>query len=126
MREPPPARDRRSGVRAGLVVGVGVGHVAAELDAFGVALAERGARTDENVEALLALWRADAAAFHGRWTQFSAVVERPPPLQQPHPPIMNAAFSARGHEFATRCADLSFVSAFDLESVAAKVSGSVA
>ncbi|WP_224391972.1 LLM class flavin-dependent oxidoreductase, partial [Pseudonocardia sp. ICBG1293] len=31
----------------------------------------------------------------------------------PHPPLMNAAFSPRGHQLAARYADVAFVSAFD-------------
>lgn len=78
--------DRLSGGR--LTVGVGVGHVAEELDAFGVTMAERGARTDECIEAMFALWHPGEATFSGRWVQFAGVVERPTPLQHPHPPII--------------------------------------
>jgi len=39
-----------------LTVGIGAGYVGEELDAFGVALADRGCRTDEHLEAVRALW----------------------------------------------------------------------
>src|SRR3954470_19053782 len=44
--------------RGRLTVGVGVGYVEPELRAFGVPLAERGARTDEYLAAMRALWTA--------------------------------------------------------------------
>ena len=71
-----------------LIVGVGVGHVGAELAALGASLADRGARTDEYLAALRALWAEPTPAFAGRFTAFAGVIERPRPVQRPHPPIV--------------------------------------
>src|SRR6266567_3734731 len=49
--------DSRSGGRVSVGVGVG-GEFGGEFDAVGVPLAERGARTDESIEILRALWRS--------------------------------------------------------------------
>jgi probable F420-dependent oxidoreductase len=56
-----------------LRVGVGVGWNVDELEASGVPWAERGARTDEALHVLKAIWTTDPVAFHGRYYQI------PPP-----------------------------------------------
>lgn len=71
-----------------LIIGVGVGYVEAELQAMGVCLADRGARTDEYLAAMRILWTEPAPSFHGRYVAFSGVFQRPFPVQRPHPPIV--------------------------------------
>ena len=71
--------DQLSGGR--LLLGIGVGWLKEEFDAIGVPFAERGARTDEAVTALRALWTQDAATFHGRFSDFTDCVLRPHPVQ---------------------------------------------
>jgi probable F420-dependent oxidoreductase len=70
-----------------VTLGVGVGYVEPELHALGVSLAERGARTDEYLAAMRALWAA-SPSFHGRWVSFEGVHQRPLPVQRPNPPIV--------------------------------------
>ncbi len=116
--------DAISHGRVGL--NVVAGWFAKELAMFGVDALDHDARyayTEEWLGVVLRLWAGEEFDHRGEWLNLEGGYSRPGPIQQPHPPIMNAAFSARGHEFATRCADLSFVSAFDVESVATKVSG---
>ena len=71
-----------------LSVGIGVGHIEAEMQALGVSFAERGARTDEYLAAMLTLWRESASTFAGRFIAFDGVVEHPRPIQRPNPPII--------------------------------------
>ena len=71
-----------------LIVGVGIGYVEPELQALGVSVLERGARTDEYLAAMRALWDEPVPSFNGRFISFSGVIERPRPVQQPHPPIV--------------------------------------
>lgn len=86
-----------------LIVGVGVGHVEAELAAFGVPMSERGRRTDESLERIREIWisplRSQAQAGNDH------VVQHPAPVQQPHPPIVVGGHSdaalARAARFAT-------------------------
>jgi probable F420-dependent oxidoreductase len=78
--------DALSGGR--LTVGIGVGYVEAELQALGVELSERGARADEYVEAMRALWDGAPGRFEGRFVSFADVIERPRPIQRPHPPLI--------------------------------------
>jgi probable F420-dependent oxidoreductase len=71
-----------------LTVGVGVGYVEPELRALGASLADRGARTDQYLAAMRALWDEPVPAFHGRFVDFAEVIQRPLPVQRPHPPIV--------------------------------------
>jgi len=71
-----------------LVIGIGAGWLKAEFDAVVTTpFAERGAVTDEYLEAFRALWTQDHARFDGRYTKFADLVFLPRPVQQPHPPI---------------------------------------
>lgn len=68
--------DSRSGGR--LTVGVGVGgEFRAEFDSVGVPVAERGARTDESIGVLRALWRGGPASHQGKFFSFRDVELRP-------------------------------------------------
>ena len=71
-----------------LVFGVGVGgENPKEFEASGVPHRERGARVDEGIEVLRALWRDTPATFKGRFTSFDAVSIDPKPVQPGGPPI---------------------------------------
>jgi probable F420-dependent oxidoreductase len=50
-----------------LRLGVGVGWNAVEFEALGEDFHTRGARCDEQIAVLRALWREEAITFHGRW-----------------------------------------------------------
>ena len=63
-----------------LVVGVGVGYLAAEFAALGVPLDERATRTDEYLEAMRALWTMATPEFHGRHVDFAGVDAHPRPV----------------------------------------------
>jgi probable F420-dependent oxidoreductase len=71
-----------------LIVGLGAGYVEAELRALGASLADRGARTDEYIAAMRALWDEPVPEFEGDFVSFSRVVQRPRPVQRPHPPLV--------------------------------------
>ena len=77
--------DALSGGR--VVFGVGAGWVAAESAMLGVPFAERGAVTDEYLQAMQELWTSPAPSFKGKYTQFSGLVFEPKPVQKPNPPI---------------------------------------
>ncbi len=83
---------------------------------------ERYEYSEEWLDVVLQLWGNDSEFDHrGRWLTVEGGYQQPKPLQKPHPPIMNAAFSPRGHQLAARYADISFVSAFDPASAHNKV-----
>lgn len=87
-----------------LIVGLGVGYLEAELRALGATLADRGARTDEHIAAMRALWDEPAPGFEGRFVAFSNVIQRPRPVQLPHPPIVIGGESPAAYRRA-RAAD---------------------
>ena len=62
-----------------LVLGVGVGWLREEFDAIGVPFERRGARTDEYIQALRALWSADET-FEGEFASFKAARSNPKPV----------------------------------------------
>jgi probable F420-dependent oxidoreductase len=70
-----------------LDVSVGVGHAVREFEVLGVPFGERGAITDETLDAMAELWSADEPSFHGRYFQIEGLAFEPKPVQQPRPPI---------------------------------------
>jgi len=71
-----------------LIVGIGVGWAEAEYEALGISYHERGARADEYLAAMRAIWSDEKPAYHGRYVSFQGVQAYPHPVQQPTPPIV--------------------------------------
>jgi probable F420-dependent oxidoreductase len=71
-----------------LIAGLAAGYVPAEFAATGVPMAGRGARMEDYIRALRALWSMDRPAYQGRFASFSGVDARPRPRQRPGPPIV--------------------------------------
>ncbi|SER39118.1 probable F420-dependent oxidoreductase, Rv2161c family [Lentzea albida] len=69
--------DLLSGGR--FTLGVGAGYLEPEMTAVGASFADRGARTDEYLDAMDQLWHADAPSFAGRFVSFSGVDAHPRP-----------------------------------------------
>ena len=69
-----------------LEAGFGVGYVPDEFDAIGVPFSERGARMDDHIDALRAMWRGDLD-FEGRFTSWHGVEAHPRPVVSDGPPI---------------------------------------
>ena len=70
-----------------LMVGVASGWLREEFELLGVPFRERGARTDEYLAALRALWTEERVTFRGRWVKLEEAAFFPKPIQKPHPPI---------------------------------------
>ncbi len=83
-----------------LIAGFGVGYLEAELRALGASLADRGAMTDEYLAAIHALWDEPPPDFGGRFVSFSNVIQRPRPIQSPHPPIVIGGDSSAAYRRA--------------------------
>jgi probable F420-dependent oxidoreductase len=66
-------------------LGVGVGWLREEFDALGVPFEERGARTDEYIDALRCLWREEEPCFEGRYARFDRAKSYPKPNQSTIP-----------------------------------------
>jgi probable F420-dependent oxidoreductase len=71
-----------------LMVGIGVGWVEEEYEALGVPFHDRGARADEYLAAMRAIWSEEKPAYHGKYVSFQGVQAYPHPVQQPTPPII--------------------------------------
>jgi probable F420-dependent oxidoreductase len=78
--------DYLSGGRTILGVGVG-GESGPDFDAVGVDPRERGARTDDAMQALRVLFRERPAAYEGRFFSFAGISIEPPPAQPGGPPL---------------------------------------
>jgi probable F420-dependent oxidoreductase len=72
-----------------LLLGLAAGYLEPEMSAVGVPMAERGARTDDYLAAMRALWTEPGPVEHvGRFTRFRGVDAHPRPLQPGGPRIV--------------------------------------
>jgi probable F420-dependent oxidoreductase len=71
-----------------VTLGVGAGYLEPEFRALGANFAERGAVTDEYLDAVRALWYAEHPEYHGRFVDFAGVDAYPRPLQRPIPLVV--------------------------------------
>ncbi|MFL0238895.1 LLM class F420-dependent oxidoreductase [Mycobacterium sp. SMC-17] len=69
------------------IFGVGAGWNLEEMRDHGTDPKTRGARLDESIEAITALWTTEPAEYHGKFVNFDASYCRPKPVRKPHPPI---------------------------------------
>jgi len=86
-------------------LGIGVGWMREELEAVGIDFDTRGARTDEMIDAMRALWSGDEASFAGDFFSFERAVSRPQPLQAGGVPIHVGGHSKAAARRAGRVAD---------------------
>lgn len=71
-----------------LELGLGVGWLKEEFEALGVEWARRGARNDEYVAAMKALWAGPHAEFHGEFVNFEPATCSPRPVNGSIPIIV--------------------------------------
>ena len=71
-----------------LTVGLGSGWLPQEYAAAGVPFERRGARMEEYLRCLQALWTEDPVEFAGEFYTVPRSHVGPPPVQRPHPPIL--------------------------------------
>lgn len=71
-----------------VILGVGAGYLEPEFRAVGADFSERGAITDEYLDAMRALWYDQHPEYHGRFADFAGIDAHPRPLQQPIPLIV--------------------------------------
>jgi len=67
--------------------GVGVGWLREEFEALNVAWERRGARTDEYLAILAALWSGENEGIEGEFFSLPRCTVKPVPVQSPHPPV---------------------------------------
>ncbi len=71
---------------------------------LGVSFKERGAITDEYLQAIRVLWTEEVPRFAGRFAAFDGIRFEPKPRQRPHPPIVIGGRSPRALRRAARFA----------------------
>jgi probable F420-dependent oxidoreductase len=71
-----------------LDAGLGIGWAPDEYAAAGGAMERRGARMDEYLRVLTALWTQDPVSFEGEFYRVPTSLVAPPPVQRPHPPLL--------------------------------------
>ncbi len=76
-----------------LRVGLGQGWSQDEFEAAGAVFKDRGARADEFLAVLQAIWTTDPVEFHGKFFTIPKSIILPKPVQKPHPPIYLAAYA---------------------------------
>jgi probable F420-dependent oxidoreductase len=87
-----------------LDLGIGIGWLREEFTGSGAPMARRGARTEEYLAALRALWTGDGG-FAGTYYTIPAGRQDPPPVQRPGPPILLGGMSRAAMQRAGRIAD---------------------
>jgi probable F420-dependent oxidoreductase len=87
-----------------LILGVGVAYLEPEMRAIGVPMERRGARSDEYLAAMRALWEEDAPSYRGEYVAFEGVDAHPRPAQRPLPVVVGGHTRA-AHRRAARSAD---------------------
>jgi alkanesulfonate monooxygenase SsuD/methylene tetrahydromethanopterin reductase-like flavin-dependent oxidoreductase (luciferase family) len=89
-----------------LTIGVGAGWLKDEFDAVVTTpFAERGAVTDEYLQAFRLLWTENAPKLDGRYVKIDNIVFEPKPVQKPYPPIWVGGESAPSMRRAARFGD---------------------
>ena len=106
-----------------LIFGIGVGYLKPEFDALGVSFAHKGARTEEYLRAMIAIWTMDQPRFEGRFVSFAGVQARPQPAQKPHPEIVFGGHTPEAYSRAARLAKGWYGFALDVEAAKKCVDG---
>ncbi len=89
-----------------VLLGIGSGWLQEEFDSLGLDFHQRGARTDEAIKSLRALWSPEAASsFHGKHFSFGPVKCFPKPVQKPGVPIIIGGHSPAAAKRAGRYGD---------------------
>lgn len=107
--------------RGRLILGVGVGYVEREYEALGMPFSGRGARLEECLAAIRAIWTEDHPAYTGRMVSFGGVQAHPRPLQRPHPPIVMGGYAPAVMRRTIREADGWYGWGLDLETTARRL-----
>jgi probable F420-dependent oxidoreductase len=106
-----------------LIFGIGAGYLKAEFDALGVNFAERGARSDEYIDAMRELWTSQAPEFSGQFVNFSGIQSRPQPVQVGGPDIVVGGTSDAAYRRAVTKAQGWYGFALDYDLTASAIEG---
>jgi probable F420-dependent oxidoreductase len=87
-----------------LDLGLGIGWMPEEFALAGAPMARRGARAEEYLQVLRALWADEVSHFEGGFYTVPAGRQRPGPVQQPGPPVILGGMSEAAMKRAGRAA----------------------
>jgi len=105
-----------------VVLGLGVGWMREEFEALGVPWERRGARTDEYVAAMRALWAGPHAEYRGEFVDFGPVTCSPRPISGSIPVLVGGDTPAAVRR-AARMADGYFPGTTEPEALAGLIQG---
>jgi probable F420-dependent oxidoreductase len=106
-----------------LIFGIGVGYLKPEFDAIGAPFDHKGARSEEWLAAMIALWSMPKPEFSGKWISFKSVNAMPRPVQKPHPEIVFGGHTKEAFSRAARLAKGWYGFGQDLDGTAKCVEG---
>ncbi len=95
-----------------LDLGLGLGWMPEEFAATGASAARRGARAEEYLAVLRALWSEGVSSFDGEFYTIPAGRQDPRPVQRPGPPVLLGGMSGPAMRRAGRLADGWITSSF--------------
>jgi len=98
-----------------LIFGIGVGYLKPEFEAIGAPFDHKGARSEEFLRAMIALWTMDKPEFRGRFVSFGGINAMPRPVQKPHPEIVFGGHTKEAFSRAARLAKGWYGFALDLD-----------
>ena len=88
-----------------LDVGLGTGWAPEEFEAAGVPMARRGARANDFLRCLEAIWTQDVVDHTGEFYRVPRSRVDPKPVQQPHPPVLLGGMTEAAMRRAGRAAN---------------------
>src|SRR5215471_10503220 len=88
-----------------LDLGLGIGWMPEEFADAGASTPRRGARTEEYLAVLRALWADEVSSYHGEFYTVPAGRQDPRPVQKPGPPVLLGGMSRAAMERAGRIAE---------------------
>ena len=88
-----------------MLLGIGSGWMKEEFESVGIDYHARGARTDESIQALRALWTENPTTYHGKHFHFDDVKSLPKPVQAGGIPIHVGGHSPAAARRAGRFGD---------------------
>jgi alkanesulfonate monooxygenase SsuD/methylene tetrahydromethanopterin reductase-like flavin-dependent oxidoreductase (luciferase family) len=71
-----------------LLFGIGAGYLIQEFEALGINFEQRGARTDEYIDAIRELWTSTKPEFAGQFVNYKGIQSRPLAYQSGGPPVI--------------------------------------
>ena len=106
-----------------LIFGIGVGYLKPEFEAIGAPFDHKGARSEEYLAAMIALWSKPKPEFSGKWVSFKGVNAMPRPVQKPYPEIVFGGHTPQAFSRAARLAKGWYGFALDLEGTKKCIAG---